>query len=93
MSSRDCRSTPAVWAVSTTLSSVSSGLSPGGSSSNTSSPAPAIRLFFSASYRSASFTTPPRAVLTRNAVGFIRASVRALMTCFVPGSIGMCRVT
>src|ERR1700736_2718374 len=36
MSSRDCRSPPAAWGVSTTLSSSSSGFLGGGSSSNTS---------------------------------------------------------
>src|SRR5262249_36862268 len=72
MSSRACRSTPAVWAVQTTFSKRRSGWSAGGgSSANTSRPAPAIRPSSSARTRSTSETSPPRAVLIRNAVGFI----------------------
>ena len=44
-----------------------------GSTSNTSSPAPAIRRSSSASTSAASSTRPPRAVLIRKAVGFISA--------------------
>src|SRR5262249_4794920 len=56
MSSRDCRSTPAACGVTTTLSSSNNGWRPGGSSSNTSRPAPARRLALSASYSAVSST-------------------------------------
>ena len=47
----------------------------------------------SASTRSASDTRAPRAVLIRNAVGFIKFRVRRLMMYFDSGVRGMCRLT
>ena len=64
-----------------------------GSGSVTSSAAPAISPACSAA-RSASWsTTPPRAVLTSSAVGFIRASARRRSECVVSGVSGMCSET
>src|SRR5258708_5000021 len=47
----------------------------------------------SAPSRSVSDTRARRAVLIRNAVGFIRARVRLLITFLVSGVSGMCKLT
>src|ERR1039458_2909157 len=52
-----------------------------GSFSNTSSPAPAMRFFFSARTSAASSMTAPRAVLMMKAVGFINANSRSEIIC------------
>lgn len=70
----------------TQLLSVNSGLSNGnGSGVVTSRPAARIRLLFSASYKSDWLMMPPRAELTRIALGFICASVLELMRLAVSG--------
>ncbi len=71
---------PEQCALIITLSRSQNGLSPGsGSLRNTSSPAPAMRLFTSASSSAASSHTAPRARLMRNALFFMAASTPASM--------------
>ena len=64
-----------------------------GSPSKTSRPAPAMRLAFSASTSAASSTTPPRAVFTRIAVGFIFAISAAPMRWCMAGEYGTITTT
>ena len=74
-SSITSRVIPPLCGVRTTLGSSRIGSPAGiGSSGKTSSAAPASRPARSASISAAFSTSPPRAVLIRNAVGFIRAS-------------------
>ena len=85
---------PAVCGLATTLSSDSSGCcGSGGSSWNTSMPAPAIVPLTSASYSAASSCTGPRAVVMKNAVGFIRANCSRPMRPSVSGVSGQFRCT
>src|SRR5205823_256657 len=62
------------WGSNTTFSMVRSSGDTWGSRSNTSRAAPAIRRVLSAATSAASSTISPRAVLIRNAVGFMSAS-------------------
>ena len=64
-----------------------------GSPSKTSSPAPAMRLACSASTSAASSTTPPRAVFTRMAVGFIFAISAAPIRWCTAGEYGTMTTT
>ena len=64
-----------------------------GSKVRASIPAPAIIPLFKASARSCSFITPPLAVLTKYAVGFIFARVSLFIISFVPSFKGQCIVT
>ena len=66
---------------------------PPGSVSKTSSPAAPRRPLRSATTSAASSTSPPRAVLTRIAPGFMRAIAPALMICAVSGARGTCSDT
>ena len=54
-----------------------------------SKPAPIITPFLQASYKSSSFTQPPRAVLIKKAVGFIIAKVVLLTISLVTGVLGV----
>src|SRR5436190_19249157 len=65
----------------------------GGSTERTSTAAPAMRPEFSASASACSSTSPPRLVLSKNAVGFIKASRFALTRLLVLGVSGQCRLT
>src|SRR5437899_9739803 len=71
----------------------SRGLSPGGSFSNTSHAAPAIRPAWSAASSADSSMIPPRAVLIRRAVGFMRASSGVPMRLRLESTSGTCTVT
>lgn len=78
---------------STALSSLRSSSGTSGSSSYTSSPAPSSAPDGSASTRARVSTTSPRAVLTRNAPGFIRASRAASSRCRFGPPPGTCTDT
>lgn len=99
MATRVARVALAVWGVRTTLGSLRrrsatvESAAMLGSPSKTSSPAPAMRCDSSASTNAASSIIGPRAVLMRNAVGFIIASEAASMRCVVDGRRGTWRLT
>ena len=86
--------TPAQCGVNTTLSSLVSGCPGGsGSTSNTSSPAPAMRRVRNASIRAASSTIGPRAVFTRIADRFHHLELSAAEESVVSGDSRKCRLT
>ena len=73
------------------LSSFNRGLSAGiGSGSVTSKAAAAMYPLVKAVYSALGSTTPPRAVLMRQAVGFIFFSCLSPRICFVSGVSGVC---
>src|SRR5438034_7272072 len=78
---------------STTFSIVSSSGLMAGSRSYTSRPAPAMVRALSAATSACSSTTSPRAVLMRNAPGFISLRRRASIRCRVSGVAGQCSDT
>ena len=85
---------PAVCGVIVQVSTLSSGLSfDGGSSTITSSPAPAMRLVMSALCSARSSTTGPRQVFTSTAVGFIMLSCVSDIMFWVSDVSGVCSVT
>ena len=84
----------ATCGISATLSSASSGLSGGtGSSAKTSRPAARRWPLVNAATSAASSTSPPRAVLTRIAPGFMRASAAPSIRRSVSGTSGRCSET
>ena len=74
-----------VFAASQSASSLA-----GGSLTSTSNAAPANLPLCSACSKSASLIKPPRPVLIKQAFGFIKASVLALISCSVCGVRGQC---
>src|SRR5439155_431423 len=78
---------------STTFSIVRSSGLMAGSRSYTSRPAPAMVRALSAATSACSSTTSPRAVLMRNAPGFISLRRRASIRCRVSGVAGQCSDT
>ena len=85
---------PPTWGVAITVGMPSSGWSePGGSTEKTSSAAPPRRPPRSASISAASSTSAARAVLTRHAPGFMRASAAASIIPRVSSLTGACRLT
>ena len=83
-----------MWGTTSRLGASRSGWSGGsGSGSVTSRPAPPRRPSCRAAASASWSTIGPRAVLTRIAVGFMRASASASMRCPVSGVSGVCTET